>query len=429
MRPPAPILLPVLLAWVLWPAPAAGQGEGAVRSAQEHVQLGTAFFKRGHYAQALTEFRQANQLVPHPDSLYSMARCLEEMGRAADAVEHFTKYLEQGGNEAKRNKAREAVLRLVPLAFGSVEITCDPPGATVVLQTAGQGPCPFRKERVRVGTWLLRVSAPGRIPVEHGLPVVAGRLATAIIRLPEVPGLLKVESTPAGARVLLDGRDLGTTPVEGVAVALGSHEVRLELDGYRPWVERVEVVIGEAAEVAAFLERRTAGLTVTSEPAGATVRVDDKPAGETPTSRLEVLPGTYDVDVDAWLHAPWHKRVDVRSDQSLELHAELPSRHLAWVLSAAAVLTAAGAAGSYAWAASENDSLVALERDYDATRDRETARTLGDRIRSTEEAADNGLHFSRILLGTAAALAAGGLTAFLVVRPVEETGAGVRGVW
>ncbi|MEO5928281.1 MAG: PEGA domain-containing protein [Patescibacteria group bacterium] len=55
-------------------------------------------------------------------------------------------------------------------------------------------------------------------------------------------GTLIVDSTPGGARVLLNGRDTGeTTPVTMQNVAPGHYDLRVERDGYSPWEKQLDV--------------------------------------------------------------------------------------------------------------------------------------------------------------------------------------------
>ncbi len=72
-------------------------------------------------------------------------------------------------------------------------------------------------------------------------------------------GTLVVASKPTGARVVLDGREAGKTPLTLRDVKPGSHKVRLELTGYRSWSSTVRVAAGRQRKIAASLERRPGG--------------------------------------------------------------------------------------------------------------------------------------------------------------------------
>jgi len=68
-------------------------------------------------------------------------------------------------------------------------------------------------------------------------------------------GALTVDSRPPGARVFLDGKLVGTTPLSSTPIAAGDHAIRLEHDGYKNWTGAVRIVATEQARVTASLER------------------------------------------------------------------------------------------------------------------------------------------------------------------------------
>jgi hypothetical protein len=64
------------------------------------------------------------------------------------------------------------------------------------------------------------------------------------------------ESRPSGATVFIDGKRIGTTPIALPSVRAGSHAVRFEMSGHRPWTASIRVVAGEKNRVAASLEQQ-----------------------------------------------------------------------------------------------------------------------------------------------------------------------------
>ena len=68
--------------------------------------------------------------------------------------------------------------------------------------------------------------------------------------------MLTIESRPEGARVFLDGKLIGTTPLAIPGVGAGEHAIRLERDGYQHWSSSVRIVTGEQNRVTASLEER-----------------------------------------------------------------------------------------------------------------------------------------------------------------------------
>jgi len=102
---------------------------------------------------------------------------------------------------------------------------------------------------------------------------------------------LTVESTPAGARVLLDGKELATptpTTIHVDAPRPGEpHRLELRLPGYRPWrAGAVTLKAGEHAFYRAQLEAPATRLVVTTEPSGAEVAVDGRTVGRTPLGNV-----------------------------------------------------------------------------------------------------------------------------------------------
>jgi serine/threonine protein kinase len=67
-------------------------------------------------------------------------------------------------------------------------------------------------------------------------------------------GTLEIDSRPVGARVFVDDRPVGTTPVRIADVAPGSRVVRLEMPDHRSWTEVAQVGRGKTTRVAGSLE-------------------------------------------------------------------------------------------------------------------------------------------------------------------------------
>lgn len=90
-------------------------------------------------------------------------------------------------------------------------------------------------------------------------------------------GSLVIESTPPSARVEVDGRHVGSSPVT-VPLEAGAHRVVLTRIGYQAWEQTVRVADGERVEVRAELERSLGTIVVEGVPAGSTIFVNGVPA-------------------------------------------------------------------------------------------------------------------------------------------------------
>lgn len=85
---------------------------------------------------------------------------------------------------------------------------------------------------------------------------LAASLQERLVGPEDATGTIAVQSTPAGAEVLVDGQPAGTTPVE-LQLAAGEHAIVLRLAGYADEERRVLVEAGAAAAVAAELSAAT----------------------------------------------------------------------------------------------------------------------------------------------------------------------------
>ncbi len=121
-------------------------------------------------------------------------------------------------------------------------------------------------------------------------------------RLPqsEERATLSVLSNVSGARVLVDGIELGITPLSEAPVPSGQRRVSVEKSGYKVYARSMTFEPGRSASLSVDLQPvppRTARLYVDTEPRGARVRVlNVKPAFE---QGMELQPGSYHLEISS----------------------------------------------------------------------------------------------------------------------------------
>jgi hypothetical protein len=156
-------------------------------------------------------------------------------------------------------------------------------------------------------------------------------------------GRLLVRSTPAGARVFIDGRDTGETPATIRDLAPGPHRVRVVHDGYVANERRVVLNDTRAAQSLTFeLERvreardtarppatpATSGayvgeLVVDSRPPGATVYVDGRESGRTPLTVRSIDAGEHAIRIEGDGYRRWSSSVRVVANERNRVTASL----------------------------------------------------------------------------------------------------------
>ena len=145
------------------------------------------------------------------------------------------------------------------------------------------------------------------------------------------PGRLLVRSTPAGARVSIDGRDAGVTPAVVRDLARGSHHVRVTRDGYlteerriviTPRREAVSITVGLSPAVATngpFV----GNLTVQSRPTRAKVFLDGQLIGTTPLLVPSVRAGEHAILLEYDGYRRWSSVVRVVANEANRVTASL----------------------------------------------------------------------------------------------------------
>jgi formylglycine-generating enzyme required for sulfatase activity len=109
-----------------------------------------------------------------------------------------------------------------------------------------------------------------------------GRLQELTLTLNPDWADVSIRSAPAGAAVAIDGAPMGTTPVE-LEVAAGTRTIEIAADGHKTWSRRVEIPAGQRLNLPEVrLEPADGRLAIRSEPAGASVLIDGRYAGQTP---------------------------------------------------------------------------------------------------------------------------------------------------
>ena len=133
--------------------------------------------------------------------------------------------------------------------------------------------------------------------------------APSVLPPPSVPGAVHVESQPPGATVTVDDQPRGVTPLDVPDLALGHHDVKVELKGYAPATQAVELVTDTPrAELKLTLARVAPAMGVAdilSTPLGATVKVDGAVVGRTPLVDFRLKPGPHRVEVSKDGYETW----------------------------------------------------------------------------------------------------------------------------
>ena len=175
------------------------------------------------------------------------------------------------GTEQFRETGIAGAARSLPLLrredTGWILVRTSPPGATVILDGATVGLTPLSLSGVAFGTHGLEVNREGFqsvkrevnlnavksiLPVGIDMRVDASEVDSELVL--ELVGSMAVQSRPAGGRVLVNGLDVGLTPLV-IKRPVGQYSVSIESEGYQSWLTTVEIVATQQVQIKASLER------------------------------------------------------------------------------------------------------------------------------------------------------------------------------
>ncbi len=112
-------------------------------------------------------------------------------------------------------------------------------------------------------------------------------------------GTLAIRSAQNGAQVYVDETLVGALPLQPQTLNVGEHTLRVQLPGYTDFTDVFTIEQGHETTLDVELLAVATVLSVSSQPAGAQVFVDERFAGETP-AHVELLEGEHSLR----LHLP-----------------------------------------------------------------------------------------------------------------------------
>ena len=237
---------------------------------------------------------------------------------AANGYDPFVRRVDLVKDVATRVEAR-----LTP-GRGTVEFVCNVPGARVFIDDREVGPAPIRLKDLTPGNHTWRIEAHAHEPAWEPFTFTPGENLLIPVTLGSSAGLFFVRSVPAGASVALDGKEVGSTPLDLTGIPQGPHGVRLSLEGHAEVFRAVDTSDGSRGEVDATLPPDGAALVVRTGRSDASVAVNGCPVGSGRRVRVpEVERGLVQLVVEAPGQAPAERQVKVPASGAVRLRASL----------------------------------------------------------------------------------------------------------
>ena len=133
---------------------------------------------------------------------------------------------------------------------------------------------------------------------------------------------LLITSEPIGAKVKINGYEKGVTPLKVPQLAPGTQAVELDLEGYQPSTDLVELGFAQRSENHYTLDPLVGKLLLTLEPRDALVTIDGQTYGNI-SSDITLAEGTHQLKVGKEGYQPYESEIVLSEDVPLEVEVRL----------------------------------------------------------------------------------------------------------
>ncbi|MGK3988957.1 TonB-dependent receptor [Sorangium sp. So ce136] len=268
----------------------------------------------------------SNRLVPNRNVIFNIARTYEALQEYPDAFRYYVQALELEPNAARRPAIEEALARIRP-NVAVINVTTDPPGATVYINRrdlGGRGNTP-RLLGFQPGKHKIIVDLEGYEPAEvENVEAKIGEQTNVAVKLKRIVGTVRVvgETTGTAVRVNDASGPVACTAPCDLTLPPGRHRLYLSQEGYQPSEQDVNVAAGTTVPARYRLNPLTGSLVVNADERDALVEVDGKPMGFTPAV-LNVQSGKRRVRVSLRGFRPVEQAADVVAGQQTRIDISL----------------------------------------------------------------------------------------------------------
>jgi len=244
----------------------------------------------------------------------------------------------------RRSKARAAAA-VVP---AQLTVNSTPEGAEITFDGSALCQSPCTLTGIAPGAHTVLARKHGFSGATRNISLTAGANATVALQLETLAALLSVSSNPAGAVIVIDGKDSGKlTPSQFSFSGPGTHTITLRRFGYLEAGNSINIEAGQTANVnlsltalgntdeihaaggkfsKVFKKGDAAGMATVSiktQPKGAQIMVNNRVLDKTSPFDFYLNPGTYVIDITMSGYRPIHRVVTLQESEKTAIQETL----------------------------------------------------------------------------------------------------------
>ncbi|MBA3391438.1 MAG: PEGA domain-containing protein [Deltaproteobacteria bacterium] len=240
------------------PLPTMPTSASDIAEARVHFQQGVALYGTGDYAAALVEFEASYRMNRQPFVLKNIGLAQKGLFRYSEAIATFEKYLSSSTKLTPPDPGQTQQLIIdMKALLADVTLTVTPDGAQVSVDGRVVGLTPLPNVlQLATGTHSVEASAEGYEPAKRDIMVSAGVPLTLEMALKRIPttGKVRITSPIARATVSIDGKPVGTVPIE-LELESGGHRLEVSAPNHKPHSTELVILVGQEREIGVPLAR------------------------------------------------------------------------------------------------------------------------------------------------------------------------------
>jgi hypothetical protein len=250
---------------------------------------------------------------------------------------------------APPSRGRKSRARSAPAAIpAQLSVSSNPAGAQISFDGSALCDSPCTLTGIAAGQHVVSASKAGYGSASRTISLTSGANTSISLELSQQAAKLSVASTPAGATVLIDGKDTGKlTPTQFNLDKLGTHTIVVRRYGYLDEASSINAEAGQSSTLNLVLkplgntdEIRAAGgkfrkvlghgndssmgiVSIKTQPKGAQIMVNNRVLDKTAPFDFYLNPGTYVLDVTMSGYRSVHRVINVESRERVAIEETL----------------------------------------------------------------------------------------------------------
>ncbi|MDP2208159.1 MAG: PEGA domain-containing protein [Bacteroidota bacterium] len=199
-------------------------------------------------------------------------------------------------------------------------VSSEPSGAAVFIGEMEIGKTPYRDSLIQPGYHKIKiVVGPDYEDYEQVVRIIGNKPVTIEAKLSPA-GFINISSQPGGVPVIMDGKEIGVTPVTNQKVASGRHRFKMQKDGFKDFDTTLNISQKQTYTISKNLVPMIGKLKLRAKPYGSIYIDDQLKKSDTDTQlNIEVPSGTRKIKITHPKYGTWEKSINIKTEESIEI--------------------------------------------------------------------------------------------------------------